>query len=261
MTKEVHLSGGVDTKPVDQTAAYQRSLDKWAKRMGNRFRRAARGVHPRSCPICGYHGMFAAFGHPPRFDARCAKCASLERHRLFALFIERGDFFLPDHCVLHFAPEAQLALRIKDIVAKYETADLSEKRVVSHRVDIEDTGLEGGSYDRIICNHVLEHVDDAKALAEIFRLLKPGGRAILSTPVCEGWAETYENDTVTDAPARLVHFGQADHLRFYGRDFRDRIRAAGFELQEFTAVEPDVLTFGLMRGETLFIASKPANGA
>ena len=78
-----------------------------------------------------------------------------------------------------------------------------------------------------------------------------------STPICEGWAETYENPEVSTREDRIVHFGQGDHVRLYGRDLRTRIRAAGFELTEFTAVEPDVLTYGLMRGETLFIAEKP----
>jgi SAM-dependent methyltransferase len=100
-------------------------------------------------------------------------------------------------------------------------------------------------------------VNDTLALAELFRLLKPGGKAIVSSPIVEGWAETYENPAVLTTTERLIHFGQQDHVRFYGRDLRDRIRAAGFDLTEVTAVEPDVLTYGLIRGETLFIARKP----
>ncbi len=257
MTKQPKSSTPVKGAPVDQTARHQDKIDKWAQVQINRFRKAVKGVHPRSCPICGYYGSFVAFGQPPRYDARCGSCGSLERHRLFVLYCDRTGFFGPDHSVLHFAPEHLLSLRIKDVVARYETADLSESRNVTHRVNIEDTGLPDAGYDRIVCNHVLEHVDDTAALGEFFRLLKPGGRAILSTPICEGWAETYENDAVETSQDRFVHFGQADHVRFYGRDLRDRIRAAGFDLEEFTAQEPDVLTFGLMRGETLFIVTRP----
>ena len=223
----------------------------------NKFRAAATGVTPRTCPICGYFGMFLVFGTPPRFDARCGSCASLERHRLFALFTDRSGFFQPHHRVLHFAPEPQLGPRIKAAVGQYETADLSERRPMTHYVNIEATGLPSGQYDRIICNHVIEHVDDAKALGEIFRLMLPGGQAVISTPIVEGWAETYENPGLQTTTERLLHFGQQDHIRFYGRDLRDRIRAAGFALTEVTAVEPDVLTYGLMRGETLFIGLKP----
>ncbi len=229
-----------------------------SQRQIDKFLVSARGLHPRTCPICGAKGRFTVFGHPPRFDARCTQCGSLERHRLFALFIERNEFFKPGQVVLHFAPEKQLTPLIQSVVETYETADLSTRKPMTHYINIEATGLPTGHYDRIVCNHVLEHVDDKKALSEIFRMLKPGGRAILSTPVIEGWAETYENPVITTPAERLLHFGQGDHVRYYGRDIRDRIRAPGFTLAEFTAVEPDVLTYGLNRGETLFIATKPA---
>jgi SAM-dependent methyltransferase len=227
------------------------------QRQISRFKVAATGVTSRICPICGYEGMFEAFGTPPRFDARCGGCGSLERHRLFVLHIQRDGFFAAAHRVLHFAPEVQLSALINALVATYETADLSDRRQTTHQINIEQTDLPSDYYDRVVCNHVLEHVDDAKALAEIFRMLKPGGKAVLTTPIVEGWAKTYENPNVTDPVDRHLHFGQADHLRIYGRDLRDRIRAAGFDLTEVTAVEPDVLTYGLMRGETLFIAMKP----
>ena len=55
----------------------------------------------------------------------------------------------------------------------------------------------------------------------------------------------------------LIHFGQENHVRYYGADVRDRIRAAGFGLKEFVASEPDVSRYGLLRGETIFVASKP----
>jgi SAM-dependent methyltransferase len=245
---------------VKPTGAEQRAakIEAEAEKQVARFRAAARGLHPRSCPVCGYKGKFTAFGQPPRFDARCPGCNALERHRLMILWIEREDGFLPHHSVLHFAPEPQIATRIRPAVARYETADLSDRINTTHKLNIEDTGLPDNVYDRIICSHVLEHVDDAKALAEMFRMLRPGGIALLMTPIVEGWAKTYENPAITLPAERALHFGQSDHQRMYGRDFRDRIRAAGFALTEFTAVEPDVLAYGLMRGETLFLARKPS---
>ena len=243
--------------PHDETEAFREAIEKSAKKQLNRFRAAVRGITPRNCPICGYYGMFTAFGHPPRFDARCSKCNSLERHRLLHLFATRHSFFEPDQTVLHFAPEPPLTMFICDRVARYETADLSARRKVTHRVNIEATGLPDAEYDRIICSHVLEHVDDAKALAEMRRMLKPGGKLAIMTPVVEGWARTYENPNVDGPVDRNLHFGQSDHVRFYGRDVRDRIRAAGFDLGEYAAIEPDVLTYGLMRGEVLFVATRP----
>lgn len=239
-------------------ASIEQRVEREVQRQVQRFRTAVRGVHPRECPICGYRGLFTAFGFPPRYDARCGQCQSLERHRLFALTMSRTALFSPDDVVLHFAPEGQLTPLIRSVVGHYETADLSERRQLTHRIDIESTGLPDESYDKVICNHVIEHVDDALALREVHRILRPGGSLILSTPIVEGWAETYENPSVTSTEERRIHFGQADHVRLYGRDLRDRIRTAGFDLSEVTAVEPDVLTYGLMRGETLFIATKPA---
>jgi SAM-dependent methyltransferase len=110
----------------------------------------------------------------------------------------------------------------------------------------------------VICHQVVEHVDDRKALAELFRILRPGGFAVITTPVEEGWDETYENPEATTRKDRMLHHGQGDHLRFYGRDIRDRIRAPGFELEEYVALEPDVSRCALERGSRLFIARKSA---
>lgn len=241
---------------IDQTEQYREQIEKNVQKQLNRFRNAMRGTSPRSCPICGYYGMFSAFGQPPRYDARCGKCNALERHRLFYLFCTRTGYLQPQHDVLQFAPEVPLTKFIREAVNIHDTADISPSRRVTHTINIEDTGLPDAAYDRILCSHVLEHVNDTKALSEIHRILRPGGSVTIMTPIIEGWPETYENENVDGPVQRTLHFGQADHVRMYGRDLRDRIRAAGFDLAEYTAVEPDVLTYGLLRGETLFVAAK-----
>lgn len=246
--------------PRDMTASRRDTIDERIVKAVERFRRDAQGLAKRGCPLCGYFGQFTPFGSPPRLDAQCAGCGSLERHRLYGLLLAREGILSPDHTLLHFAAEHQIRKAVWPRVGTYETADLDSKRKPTHRLNIEAMDLPDARYERIICNHVLEHVDDARALAEMFRILKPGGLAMLSTPVCEGWPETYENPDVDGKEARTLHFGQKDHVRFYGRDLRDRIRAAGFRLDEFTAVEPFVLRHGLMRGETIFLAWK-AGGA
>jgi hypothetical protein len=76
-------------------------------------------------------------------------------------------------------------------------------------------------------------------------------------PVIEGWSRTYENAAAVTPADRMRHYGQSDHVRYYGADVRDRIRSAGFRLDEFTAEGEDVLTYGLARGEKVFIATKP----
>jgi SAM-dependent methyltransferase len=160
--------------------------------------------------------------------------------------------------LLHFAPELQLTRLLRHSVGEYVTADFMRPRV-KLRLDITAIDLPDGSFDVIVAHHILEHVDHHKALAECFRCLKPGGFMVTTTPIIEGWAETYENPAITSRRGRLLHFGQDDHIKFFGRDLRAHMVAAGFDLEEFVSTEPDVARFGLQRGETLFILNKPGD--
>jgi SAM-dependent methyltransferase len=122
---------------------------------------------------------------------------------------------------------------------------------------MEEIELPEDSFDCVICNHVLEHVDDRKATREIHRILSENGLLIASVPIIEGWETTYENPAISSAAERTLHFGQFDHVRFYGRDFRDRVCEAGFVLEEeFTAGGEDSVKHGLIRGEKIFIFRK-----
>jgi SAM-dependent methyltransferase len=159
--------------------------------------------------------------------------------------------------LLHFAPEAGVTKMLQKRVGRYESADIAPGRA-DRVLNIEAIAAADASYDCIVCSHVLEHVDDAKAMREIHRVLKPGGVALIMLPVIEGWAATYENAAVISPEDRKRHYGQADHVRYYGADVRGRIKAVGFSLEEFTAEGPDVLTYALQRGEKVFVARKPS---
>jgi SAM-dependent methyltransferase len=158
--------------------------------------------------------------------------------------------------VLHFAPEKGLASLLKARVGSYQSADVAPGRGDLVR-NIEAIEEPEASFDCVVCSHVLEHVDDRKALGEVYRVLKRGGVALIMLPVIEGWSRTYENAAAVTPEDRMRHYGQSDHVRYYGADVRDRIRAVGFRLDEFTAEGEDVLTYGLSRGEKVFIATKP----
>ena len=201
-------------------------------------------------------GRFRFAGRPRRIDARCPRCGSAERYRLLALWLDRHGGALRTARILHFAPEKGLAQLLKARVGSYQSADVTPGKADLVR-NIEAIAESDASFDCVVCSHVLEHVDDRKALQEVHRVLKPGGVALIMLPVIEGWSTTYENKAAVTPEDRMRHYGQSDHVRYYGADVRDRIRASGFRLEEFTAEGEDVLTYGLSRGEKVFIATKP----
>jgi SAM-dependent methyltransferase len=215
-----------------------------------------RGTTTRECPFCGYRGRFSPAGDPPRLDAKCRVCRSFERHRLLLLAVRRQGLVRPGDRVLHFAPEAHVARMLDAITPGGVVSADIDASIADLQIDIEAIDLDDASFDVIVCSHVLEHVDDRRALQEMHRVLAPGGRLIVMVPVVEGWDHSHEIAGVTDAGERRIEFGQADHVRYYGRDLRDRIRAAGFDLSEFVADPSDCRRYGLVRGERVFVGTR-----
>ena len=216
---------------------------------------------PRSCPICGYNGIFISVGHPPRWDARCPGCGSRERHRLTHLWVtEGGGNKLTGKRILHFAPEKTVMRQMRGNPL-YETADLHQNGV-THHVDITRVPLADASYDVVIAHHVLEHIDDDRqAMRELFRLLVPGGFAILSAPINASRQATYENPEITTPEGRHAHFSAEDHRRYYGLDFADRLAGVGFVVDTFRLPADQEAAYGLLRDEWITIARKPSTGA
>ncbi|RJF91312.1 class I SAM-dependent methyltransferase [Sphingomonas cavernae] len=214
------------------------------------------GVYPRECNICGYAGMFRAAGLPPRFDARCPRCLSLERHRHQALWISSNEHaLLRNKRILHFAAEPILRKIYSALAARYASADIRGDGA-DMTLNLEQIDQPNASWDVIVANHVLEHVDDRKALAEMHRVLAPGGLAILSFPIAPLYEKTYENPAIISKADRDLHFGQWDHVRYYGADAADRIAAAGFEVSTFSVGEPYVHRHGITRNTRDFLARK-----
>jgi predicted SAM-dependent methyltransferase len=92
--------------------------------------------------------------------------------------------------------------------------------------------MEDESVDVVICNHLFEHVeDDGRAMREIYRIMRAGGWGIMLVPEDRSREKTFEDDSITDAKERTRLFGQYDHRRLYGRDYDDRLRAAGFRVE------------------------------
>jgi len=250
--------GPRDVIEMDVRLLIAKALRKTAQRLDPRDLSPPRPVSlkARQCPICGYQGPFAPWGKLARPDAMCPSCSSLERHRLFKRAFDQAKPLMPEATLLHFAPEAAVTRFVRPLCSNYVTTDFLRDDV-DLKLNIEALDLPDDSFDAVICSHVLEHVDDRAALAELFRILKPGGIALLAVPMVEGWETSYEDPSITDQRDRLVHFGQEDHVRRYGRDFRNRVKQAGFLLTEFGRGGADSVRYSIIPGERVFIAAKP----
>lgn len=196
----------------------------------------------KQCPLCGcQRRKFLPYGYvTSRENALCPNCLSLERHRLLWLWlvresdIGRGAMALPK--MLHIAPEVALMRKFKKMYAstpdRYVTADL-ESPLADMHFDVQQIPLAKESFDAVICNHIMEHVeDDHKALRELYRILRRGGWGVILSPVELEREKTFEDDTITDPAERTRIFGQYDHRRIYGRDYAARLREAGFEVYD-----------------------------
>lgn len=195
-----------------------------------------RGVE---CPICGAkYRKFMPYGYVvSRENALCPNCLSLERHRLMWLYIQRETNLLTSTAkTLHIAPEVcimrHLKKHFKTNPKAYITADLESPLAQLH-FDVQQIPLEDQYAEVIICNHIMEHVtDDGQALRELYRVMRNGGWGIILSPVGLTRAETYEDDSIIDPAERTRIFGQYDHRRIYGRDYVQRLRNAGFEVDD-----------------------------
>ena len=163
-------------------------------------------------------------------------CGSVERHRFVWLFFkEHTDLFDGrDKSMLHVAPERCFEGRLRRLLPKgYVTADLANPRAMV-KMDVTDIPYPDASFDIIYCSHVLEHVvDDRRAMREFYRVLKPGGWAVILVPITMD--TTFEDERIVSPVERLKAFGQEDHVRRYGPDFVDRLRDAGFVVTPFKA--------------------------
>lgn len=152
----------------------------------------------------------------------CPHCGASDRDRHLALYLRSTGVItrMTGARILHFAPEKHIAeLILANRPSSYVQADKFPTRAGVVEMDLTHIAANDRSFDLIIANHVLEHVDDAQlALAEIYRVLVNGGLAILQTPFASMLTRTFEDAGIQSRTARLHAYGQEDHIRLYGRD-------------------------------------------
>ncbi len=88
--------------------------------------------------------------------------------------------------------------------------------------DLLDLPFPDGSFDRVIASEVLEHIpDDVTAIAELARVLRPGGLAAVTVP---RWLPERVCWALSDA----YHANEGGHVRIYKEDeLAGRLRDAG----------------------------------
>jgi predicted SAM-dependent methyltransferase len=215
-----------------------------------------------------HHAVFtqkSIVGGGRRSNALCPVCECLDRERLAYLYLKNRPQLLPSGTkLLHVAPERNLSswLRSKAHL-NYVTADFSMGGV-DVTIDLTKIPFPNSTFNAIICNHVLEHIpNDRTAMAELFRVLKPDGWAMLQVPISLRLAATYEDFSIIDPTDRERAFGQNDHVRIYAMDYVDRLKQAGFtvDLFDWRPNKGDYggenNKFGLIDREVVFFASCP----
>jgi SAM-dependent methyltransferase len=212
------------------------------------------------CPICGADGEgfdplpdsyrqaaehygFVHFGKGEMTALAtyfCRRCGASDRERLYAHWLQRcldGGQLPHGIRVMHFAPEPMLTryLRETNAFALYETADLTMPEVDHRGVDLTRLSFASASVDFFLCSHVLEHVpDDRAAIAELWRVTKPGGAGLLMAPIATDLQHTIEDPLETSPAQRWRRFGQDDHVRLYAHDdYVARLREGGFTVGQF----------------------------
>lgn len=210
------------------------------------------------CNLCGWEGNRFYPNTGPGYhemDTICPGCRCQDRHRSLVVVLEERTRFFDDGVeVVEVAPMMRFQeFTLANKSTGYISFDL--ERFAMERGDITKMRFADRSQDYFLALHVLEHIpEEDKALAEIKRVLKPGGVAILQVPVDWTVEETYEYDK----PDRR----EVGHVRRYGRDFGEHIAAKGFEVESVSVTElvgEDQIKRGGLCPQPFYFARKPAN--
>ncbi len=198
----------------------------------------------------------------------CPVCKSSYRHRIVKLYLDHTGIFSKSIRVLHIAPESQIAFIFsKKPDIEYIAGDIDPERYSYYtravKADVTSLQFDTDYFDLLLCNHVLEHIpDDKRAMKEIYRVLKPGGSAILQVPISYRLNTTIEDLKATTNEERLKKFGHHEHVRIYGPDYFRRIKDAGFMIEIFNPADiissDEISRMALDEEERVFVAIKQA---
>ena len=193
----------------------------------------------KNCPICGWEGeeflpCNPNFAHDDSRQlathCKCPTCHSHHRHRGYMLILQTFNLPKTNTSLLHVAPEPFLNNYFKQRASQYTIIDKNPDKYEKDyetviEMDLTALTFANNRYDFIYCSHVLEHIpNDKKAISEIYRVLKPGGIAMLTVPIypLEKTADLYPK-----SPDIMTHVHQP------GLDYFKRYEKAGFSVNVY----------------------------
>ena len=248
------------------------NLLKENREMRKKLNQYEKAYPAKECPVCGHKGIdFIPFPNIIHKEVICPTCHCHERQRALWLYFQKNKNLINDGTrILHFAPEKQFKELFTSKDTEYHTADFNpgDYADADEKIDIQDIPYDDNYFDLILCSHVLEHVpDDMRALRELRRVLKPQGIALIMVPM-NGVSynlpydefKTLEKDEYNTPELREKHYGQFDHLRLYGADFKQRIFESGFELLGEDFIKnlglETIERYALVRNEKIYECTK-----
>ena len=175
-----------------------------------------------ACNICHWNGPeFIGPFHTEM--AACPRCGSIARDRfLMHCFTERTP--MHDRLrVLETSP--RMGDGYRRMMRRFFDYTASDYDLSAHegdiQIDLQAIALPDASIDILLTPHVLEHVPDTdRALAEIHRVLRPGGRMYLQVPLLHG------TTAVPTSPE--FHADNTPVFFNFGWDLVGPLRRAGF---------------------------------
>ena len=218
-----------------------------------------------TCPCCGWHVRAFNDGNTflkKRALSYCPRCNAKSRHRRIWLFLQnKTNLFTDTLSLFEVSPKVSFARRFSQISnIHYLGADIYFRPYISLKMDLTATALKAESFDAVLCVHVLEEIiEDRRAMQEIYRILKPGGWAVVSVPT-DLDRPTFEDAGITTPKERKRAFGEPDHVRVYGFDLVDRLKESGFQVDLDLAKDIPMHTrekYGLRGDENIFFCKKP----
>ena len=229
------------------------------------------------CPICKFKASkflsygqdydaikkFKIIGMGHRKNALCPNCLCKDRERLVYLFLEKQLKEKKINSVskiIHFSPEYSLENNFfRKKFTNYTNADITNGKC-NIDIDLQNFNYKEKNFDLVICNHVLEHIEnDLIALKNIYLILKPKGLAILQVPLSTIIKKDFKKENINTDKERLYNYGQIDHVRVFSKEnYLDKLKHVGFKLKlDYMEKEKkNIISYGLNLEEFIIQVEK-----